>query len=97
MDVPYSGNRLHPTQKPVAALAALIRSFTSPRELVFDPFAGSGSTCAAAILTGRHYLGVELDENYYNESVARLKRVRERVALRRLSPVSKDYCRYLPA
>ena len=44
LDMPYSGNKLHPTQKPVAALAPLIRSFTLPGELVLDPFAGSGST-----------------------------------------------------
>ena len=47
--MPYSGNKLHTTQKPIAALAPLIRSFTLPGELVLDPFAGSGSTCA----TGR--------------------------------------------
>ncbi|MGD0732980.1 MAG: DNA methyltransferase [Terracidiphilus sp.] len=48
MDMPYSGNELHPTQKPVEALAPLVRSFTLQGELVLDPFAGSGSSCAAA-------------------------------------------------
>ena len=48
MDMPYSGNKLHPTQKPVEALAPLVRSFTLQGELVLDPFAGSGSSCAAA-------------------------------------------------
>jgi DNA modification methylase len=57
MDMPYSGNKLHPTQKPIQALVPLIRSFTLPGELVLDPFAGSGSSCAAALLTGRKYLG----------------------------------------
>src|SRR5581483_5653908 len=57
MDMPYSGNKLHPTQKPVQALAQLIRSFTLQGETVLDPFAGSGSTCAAALLTGRKYIG----------------------------------------
>src|SRR5271170_4737996 len=51
--ISYSGNKLHPTQKPVAALARLIRSFTTPGELVLDAFCGSGSTCAAGLLTGR--------------------------------------------
>jgi len=98
IDMPYSGNKLHPTQKPVPALAKLIRSFSSIGEVVLDPFAGSGSTCAASILTGRRYLGVELDESYFNVSVARMKRVRERIALRRSSLVQhEDYCRYLPA
>jgi DNA modification methylase len=55
MDMPYSGNKLHPTQKPVEALAPLVRSFTLPGELVLDPFAASRSSCAAALLTGRRY------------------------------------------
>jgi len=44
----YSGNRHHPTQKPVECLAPLIESFSRPRDIVLDPFAGSGSTCVAA-------------------------------------------------
>jgi len=80
MDMPYSGNKLHPTQKPVTVLAQLIRSFTLPEELVLDCFAGSGSTCAAAMLTGRRYLGIELDRGYYNLAIARMSRIRERTA-----------------
>jgi site-specific DNA-methyltransferase (adenine-specific) len=82
MDMPYSGNGLHPTQKPVPALAQLIRSFTLPGELVLDPFAGSGSTCAAALLTGRKYIGVELDAEYHLIASQRLSRVKERIAKR---------------
>jgi site-specific DNA-methyltransferase (adenine-specific) len=82
MDMPYSGNKLHPTQKPVPALAQLIRSFTLPGELVLDPFAGSGSSCAAALLTGRRYIGVELDAEYRQIANQRLNRVKERIAKR---------------
>ncbi len=85
MDMPYSGNKLHPTQKPIAALVPLIRSFTLPGESVLDPFAGSGSTCAAALLTGRKYIGMEMDEKYYTEASDRLTRVHQRVAQRRSS------------
>ena len=88
MDMPYSGNKLHPTQKPVMALAPLIRSFTLPGELVLDPFAGSGSSCAAALLTGRRYIGIELDTEYFQHASARLERVHERIAAKkRSSPV----------
>jgi site-specific DNA-methyltransferase (adenine-specific) len=83
VDMPYSGNKLHPTQKPVAALAQLIRSFTLQGELVLDPFAGSASSCAAALLTGRRYIGIELDNEYFNQASARLARVKERVAAKR--------------
>jgi DNA modification methylase len=85
IDMPYSGNKLHPTQKPVTALAPLVRSFTLPGELVLDPFAGSGSSCAAALLTGRRYIGIELDAAYHQIANQRLTRVEERVA-RRASP-----------
>lgn len=85
IDMPYSGNKLHPTQKPVAALAPLIRSFTLPGELVLDPFAGSGSSCAAALLTGRKYIGIELDSEYFNQASARLTRVEGRIAAKRSS------------
>jgi site-specific DNA-methyltransferase (adenine-specific) len=85
IDMPYSGNKLHPTQKPVAALAPLIRSFSLPGELVLDPFAGSGSSCAAALLTGRKYIGIELDSEYCNQAAARLARVKGRIAAKRSS------------
>jgi site-specific DNA-methyltransferase (adenine-specific) len=85
IDMPYSGNKLHPTQKPVAALAPLIRSFSLPGELVLDPFAGSGSSCAAALLTGREYIGIELDSEHYNQASARLARIEERIAATRSS------------
>jgi DNA modification methylase len=85
MDMPFSGNKLHPTQKPVVALAPLVRSFTLPGEFVLDPFAGSGSSCAAAILTGRRYIGIELDAEYFHHALARLERVKERIAARKRS------------
>jgi site-specific DNA-methyltransferase (adenine-specific) len=82
--MPYSGNKLHPTQKPVPALVPLIRSFTLPGETVLDPFAGSGSSCAAALLTGRKYIGIEMDDEYFQLAFERLQRVHQRAAIRRL-------------
>ena len=73
MDMPYSGNKLHPTQKPIPALAQLIRSFSIPGESALDPFAGSGSTCAAATLTGRNYIGIEMDAKYHAVANHRLR------------------------
>ena len=87
IDMPYSGNKLHPTQKPVAALAQLVRSFSLPGELVFDPFAGSGSSCAAAMLSGRKYIGIELDSEYHQAAIQRMNRVKERITARRASHV----------
>jgi DNA modification methylase len=83
MAMPYSGNKLHPTQKPVTALFPLIRTFTVPGELVLDPFAGSGSTCAAAMLANRRFIGIELDDAYCEAATARVVRVQTRIAARR--------------
>jgi len=85
IDMPYSGNKFHPTQKPIPVLASLIRSFSLRGEIVLDPFAGSGSTCAAALLANRKYIGAELDDTYHQLAIERLERVHQRVAARRLS------------
>jgi site-specific DNA-methyltransferase (adenine-specific) len=68
----YSGNRLHPTQKPLCVLTPLIRSFSRPGDIVLDPFCGSGSTLLAAKLQGRSFIGIELDPAYYNIALDRL-------------------------
>ena len=69
----YTGNLLHPTQKPVEALQKLINAFCPANGLVLDPFAGSGSTLAAAKMLGRHWLGIELDATYFETARKRLR------------------------
>lgn len=68
----YTGNRLHPTQKPVSVLAPLVAAFSRPGEIVLDPFAGSGSTCVAAAQLGRRYIGIEMDAKYHAAARQRL-------------------------
>jgi adenine-specific DNA-methyltransferase len=74
IDFPYSGNRLHPTQKPIEALEPLIHAFCPDGGTVLDPFCGSGSTLLAAQNTGRQYLGVELDQAHYRTACLRLQK-----------------------
>lgn len=69
---PYTGNRLHPTEKPVAALEPLVTSLTKPGDLVLDPFSGSGSSLAAARNLGRAYLGIEIDAQHVSTARVRL-------------------------
>ena len=58
-------NRVHPTQKPVELLRRIVRYYTRPGDVIFDPFMGSGTTGVAAIMEGRRFIGVELDPSYY--------------------------------
>jgi site-specific DNA-methyltransferase (adenine-specific) len=54
----------HPTQKPLALFEYLIRTYSDPGALVLDNTIGSGTTAVAAINTGRHFVGMELDSTY---------------------------------
>jgi site-specific DNA-methyltransferase (adenine-specific) len=72
VDWSYSGNKLHPTQKPVSVLLPLIEAFSADDGVVLDPFAGSGSTLVAARMLGRPYLGIELDAGYHAAACRRL-------------------------
>jgi len=80
LDFPYTGNRLHPTQKPVDALVPLIEAFTKADDLVLDPFCGSGSTLDAAQRLGRDWTGIELDNGHYRTASKRLARPIGRIA-----------------
>jgi site-specific DNA-methyltransferase (adenine-specific) len=70
----YTGNIMHPTQKPIGALRALIECFTQAGDLVFDPFLGSGSTLIAAAQLGREWLGIECDAAHYRTACNSLRR-----------------------
>jgi len=73
LDWEYSGNQLHPTQKPVQPLKTLIEAFTKPGDVVLDPFCGSGSTLVAAQELGRRFIGIELDEQHHRTATDRLR------------------------
>ena len=65
-------NGYHPTQKPILLLEDLIKTFSNEGNLVVDLTMGSGSTGVAALRTGRRFVGIEKDENYFNVAVRRL-------------------------
>ena len=76
----YTGNRYHPTQKPLAVLTPLIEAFSKPGDTVADPFAGSGSTLLAAKRLGRNFIGIELDATYHAIAKKRLAQDETRTA-----------------
>ena len=69
----YTGNNLHPTQKPVSVLTPLVESFSNPGDVVLDPFCGSGSTLLAARNVNRRFLGIELSKQYFDLAEQRLR------------------------
>lgn len=66
---------LHPTQKPVALLEYLIKTYTNEKETVLDNCMGSGSTGVACLNTNRNFIGIELDENYFNIAKERINNI----------------------
>lgn len=64
---------LHPTQKPVDLLEYLVKTYTKENELVLDFTMGSGSTGVACANTGRKFIGIELDNNYFNIASKRIE------------------------
>lgn len=67
--------KIHPTQKNINLFKELILDNSDEGELIFDPFMGSGTTAVAALETHRDYLGVELDEGYYEACKKRLEEI----------------------
>jgi site-specific DNA-methyltransferase (adenine-specific) len=75
--VQYAAKRTgaeHPCEKPLGVMRWLVERVTIDRHTtILDPFAGSGSTGVAAIQTGRRFLGIEINEEYFNVMVKRIK------------------------
>ena len=65
--------KLHPTQKPVALLEYLIKTYTNEGETILDNCMGSGTTAVAAINTSRNYIGFETDKTYYQIACDRIR------------------------
>ena len=67
----------HPTQKPIALLEYLIKTYTNENETVLDNTMGSGSTGVAAINTNRDFIGIELDETYFKIAENRIEQAKK--------------------
>lgn len=75
----HDQSKLHPTQKPVALLEYLIKTYTQEGETVLDFTMGSGSTGVAALNTNRKFIGIELDEGYFNIAKDRIEGLRSTI------------------
>ena len=65
--------QIHPTQKPVALIQYLIKTYSNENDLILDNCIGSGTTAVAAIKEKRHFIGMELNKEYYDIACKRVK------------------------
>jgi len=68
----YKKHTVHPTQKPIALMEYLIKTYTNENETVLDFTMGSGTTGVACVNTKRNFIGIELDDKYYNIAKQRI-------------------------
>jgi site-specific DNA-methyltransferase (adenine-specific) len=66
-------NVVHPTQKPVELMEYLIRTYSNSGEVVLDNCMGSGTTGVAAVMSGRNFIGIEMDQEYYEIAKQRIE------------------------
>jgi modification methylase len=85
-------NKLHPTQKPEALLFRILNATTKPGDIVLDPFFGTGTTGAVARKLGRHFIGIDREENYIKGARERIAAIRPGVfeALQQIKPKRKE-------
>lgn len=77
LSIPSEGNTVHPTQKPVALMECLIRTYTNEGDTVLDNCMGSGTTGVACANTGRSFIGIEQDGKYFQIAKDRIDAKRE--------------------
>lgn len=70
--VPNRNGKLHPTQKPVDLVQWLVRTYSNSGNVILDPCMGSGTTAVAALCENRHFVGFELDKEFYDISQKRI-------------------------
>src|SRR5574344_720412 len=78
---PRDGERVHPTQKPVALFEYLIKTYTNENDTVLDNCMGSGTTGVACQHFNRNFIGIELDETYFNIAKNRIENAHEEEVL----------------
>jgi site-specific DNA-methyltransferase (adenine-specific) len=66
--VPNSSGKVHPTQKPVLLLEFLVKTYTNEGDIVLDMTMGSGTTGVACKNTNRDFIGIEMNDEYYDKS-----------------------------
>ena len=74
-----NGKNIHDTEKPVELMEVLVNNSSQENELVLDPFMGVGSTGIACIKNNRNFIGMELDENYFDIAKSRIEEIEQQL------------------
>lgn len=74
-------SNIHPTQKPIALYEELIKTYSNPGDLILDNCSGSGTIAIAALNTGRHFIGFELDKEYFDKACKRIEEEKAQLTL----------------
>lgn len=77
VNINSEGKIVHPTQKPVALMEYLIRTYTNEGETVLDNCMGSGTTGVACVNTNRQFIGIEKEKNYFDIAVDRINKAKQ--------------------
>ncbi len=72
---------IHPTQKPVSLMEVITNDLTTKNQVILDPFMGSGTTGVACVQTGRNFIGIEIDPDYYAIAERRIRDAQAHVPL----------------
>ena len=76
-----NGKNIHDTEKPIDLMKILIENSSKENEIVLDPFMGIGSTGVSCINTNRNFIGIELDEKYFEIAKKRIEETEEQLTL----------------
>jgi site-specific DNA-methyltransferase (adenine-specific) len=83
---PNSGKAAHPCQKPLAVVYPFVQRLSVTT--IVDPFMGTGTTGVACVKTGRHFIGIEIDEGYFNIAKRRIEKAQQEARQLRLEITS---------
>lgn len=92
LSYPKDGENLHPFQKPIALLEYLIRTYSNEGELVLDNTMGSGTTCVAAMRTGRRSIGIEQSAEWFKIAEKRVEEAQVRLSSEAASSRDAEAC-----
>ncbi len=76
-----NGEKLHPTQKPLALMDWCVENYTSPGDTVIDPYMGSGTTGVSCMRLGRNFIGIEISEQYFDIAKRRIEEAERQMLL----------------